>query len=178
MTMDLDTRRSLSALKREIKALTGPARDEQRKARKAARERRKAALVRTPEQRQPRVRDSGYLHWLHEDLPCIACLIEGAAPAEHAFIEAAHQKHVDKRGPSLGVRPSDSASCPLCAWHHRLGPQCCDPAQRKFWDRLGVDVSAFCRDLFDAFRSGQEGVYVVRTHVLRRKLNGTVEVRS
>lgn len=124
------------------------------------------ASAQAVEQRQPRVRDPGYLDWLH-DLPCIACLIEGRdlSIINHptmVSIEAAHQKHTDLRGPSLGKRPSDAAACPLCTWHHRLAPDACDPAQRKFWDRLGVDVGAFCKALHDAYRAGDPGEPVVR----------------
>ena len=118
-------------------------------------------------QRRPRERDGGYLSWLHEGLPCIACLIEGeprrrpGSPATNP-IEAAHQKHTDLRGPALGKRPSDAASCPLCAWHHRLAPDACDPAQRKFWDRLDVNVGDFCRELYSAYQVSQDGAAIVR----------------
>lgn len=149
-----------------------------------ARERREAKAKRpspviptSAGQRQPRVRDKSYLAWLHEGLPCIACLIEGPAPdwARMASlvlfgldnIEAAHQKHTDIKGPSLGKRPSDSASCPLCVWHHRIAPDACDPAQRKFWDRLGVNVGDFCKALYTAFKDDQDGAEVIRKFVPR-----------
>lgn len=140
-------------------------------------------------QREPRVRDQRYLHWLH-GLPCIACEIEPAptAPASRMLgrtalfnavfaarmtIEAAHQKGV--AGPSLGKRPSDAASCPLCAWHHRLAPDACDPAQRQFWNRLGIDVADFCQSLYVAFKAGEDGATVVRSfsgQVRERKPQG------
>jgi len=132
-----------------------------------------------------RVRDFGFLSWLHEDIPCIACLIEGPVQARAGVyvqygpgsegwagpggiaIEAAHQKHVAGKGGMLGKRPSDADSCPLCAWHHRIAPNACDPAQRKFWTRLGVDVAAYCRALHEAFRSGASGAEVARLFARR-----------
>ncbi|WP_133255490.1 hypothetical protein [Phenylobacterium soli] len=113
-----------------------------------------------------RERDHDYLSWLH-GVPCIACRILGPAPAEHAYIEAAHQKAQDAaRGwnKRLGVRPDDAKSAPLCAWHHRLGPNRCDPAQSKFWSGLNVDVIAFCEALFSAFREGRNGSDVVEQY--------------
>lgn len=130
----------------------------------------------TAKPKNGRERDFGFLTWLHEDLPCIACLIEGRAYDPHRGtasgaagyrMEAAHQKHTDLKGAALGRRPSDSATCPLCAWHHRLAPNCCDPAQAKFWDRLQVNVGDFCRALFDAYRAGQPGEPVIRDFAAR-----------
>ncbi len=118
--------------------------------------------------------DKAYLAWLRK-LPCIACVIDPRPAYMTAvearfrpFIEAAHQKHTDLQGPSLGRRPADAASCPLCAWHHRLAPEACDPAQRRFWERLGVDIGAFCKALYDAFKVGAEGAAVVRRFAERR----------
>lgn len=107
--------------------------------------------------------DRGYISWLH-GIGCIACRILGQAPAEHAHIEAAHQKAQDAdRGwnKKLGVRPDDEKSCPLCAWHHRLGPTRCDPAQAKFWAVLNVDVIAYCNALYAAYQAGADGLAVL-----------------
>ena len=140
----------------------------ERSARERAKTARPARVTPTAAgQRRPRERNADYLRWLHEGLPCIACLIEGEPRRASGFtasnpIEAAHQKHTDLRGPALGQRPSDAASCPLCAWHHRLAPDACDPAQRKFWDRLDVNAGDFCRALFAAYQAGEDGSAVVR----------------
>lgn len=122
-----------------------------------------------------RVRDADFLAWLHDGIPCIACLIEGAVmrtagtPTPY-HIEAAHQKHVAGKGGMLGKRPDDGGhTCPLCAWHHRLAPDACDPAQRKFWARLGVDVGEFCAALFAAFKAGGSGAAVVRVFAQRKE---------
>jgi hypothetical protein len=136
----------------------------QRAAREQAKTARPAQVAPTASgQRRPRAPDPGYLTWLHEGLPCIACLIEGGPRCGFGAnpIEAAHQKHTDLRGASLGRRPSDATCCPLCAWHHRLAPDACDPAQRKFWDRLEVDVGDFCRALYCAYQGSQDGAAIV-----------------
>jgi hypothetical protein len=144
----------------EVRRIERSARERSKKARPA-----RVAPTATG-QRRPRERDGGYLSWLHEGLPCIACLIEGeprrrpGSPATNP-IEAAHQKHTDLRGPALGKRPSDAACCPLCAWHHRLAPDACDPAQRKFWDRLDVNVGDFCLALYSAYQLGRDGIDIV-----------------
>lgn len=124
-----------------------------------------------PAREKPRrQRDAGFISWLH-DLPCIACEILGQAPSAHAHIEAAHQKAQDAaRGwnKRLGVRPDDEQCCPLCAWHHRLAPTCCDPAQAKFWALLNVDVIDFCRALYAAYLAGGDGAAIVHTFAQRR----------
>lgn len=128
-------------------------------------EERKEAKAARPVSVKARLRDIDFLHWLHEGIPCIACMIEGTAwqyisPAHvRAYpIEAAHQKHTAGKGGMLGKRPDDGGhTCPLCAWHHRLAPNACDPAQRKFWDRLDVSVADYCGALFAAFLAGGSG---------------------
>ncbi len=132
-------------------------REKNRQAKAKQREREKSVGKRTAGQRQPRERDREYLHWLHYT-PCIAGLIEGGCQGN---IQAAHQKHIGQQAAALGKRPHDRHSCALCEWHHTRAPNACDPAQRKFWDRLGVDVTAFCADLYQAFQEGTDGADVV-----------------
>jgi hypothetical protein len=163
----------------EERATIAEAKRIERAARERAKKARPARVSPTAAgQRRPRERDIGYLSWLHEDLPCIACMIEGPPRRVSGFsasmpIEAAHQKHTDRRGPALGRRPSDAASCPLCSWHHRLAPDACDPAQRKFWDRLGVNVGDFCRALYSAYQANQDGATIVRHFARARRARGT-----
>lgn len=117
--------------------------------------------------RHVRERDTGYLSWLHEDLPCIACLVLGEIlPQSLNAIEAAHQKinapgRVQKR---LGVRPDDVWTLPLCRLHHREGPLCCDPAQAKFWSIIGLtpdETADFCLALYAAYQEERDGRAVV-----------------
>jgi hypothetical protein len=142
-----------------------PHRDAQRQERRADQRKREKAGGRTR-----RERDDGYLAWLHEGLPCIACLVLGAPIPIANPIEAAHQKiQAADRGVHrrLGVRPSDIWCVPLCVSHHREGPICCDPAQRKFWAVVGLepeDVVDFCRDLHGAYLAERDGEAVVRDY--------------
>jgi hypothetical protein len=114
-----------------------------------------------------RARDPEYLAWLHEDLPCIACLALGGAPTTP--IEAAHQRiNAASRQvlKSFGVRPADAWAVPLCREHHRHGPLCCDPAQAKFWAIIGLSpeqTADFCRALHSAYQDGRRGAPVVAT---------------
>lgn len=116
-------------------------------------------------QRAPRRKERDYLAWLHEDIPCVACLIDGGRPI--GPIEAAHQKLAIagfwKEGGG-GMRTHDERCVPLCRWHHRIDVNACDNGQRKFWDRLGVrdEVVTLCRELHDAFKWNQSGEAVVR----------------
>lgn len=111
-----------------------------------------------------RERDRDYLAWLHDGLPCIACLRFGATGTP---IEAAHQKlNAPDRGvfKKLGVRPDDALTLALCASHHRLGALCCDPAQGKFWSIVGLDandVADLCAALHAAFKADQPGAPII-----------------
>lgn len=143
---------------------------ERARARAAQRRQTQAALKESaaPNKRDPRQRDVGFLSWLHEDLPCIGCLVEGPGPVGYATIEAAHQKvAIAAKGWSkggLGPRVHDlGRTCPLCVWHHTAAANACDKGQRQFWDRIGLgdDVADFCRALADAYLAGRPGRAVV-----------------
>lgn len=124
-----------------------------------------------------RERDVGYMAWLHDGLSCIGCLVLGRAPLACNPIEAAHQKlQLADRGlhRKLGVRSDDRLCVPLCAYHHRLGPLCCDPAQGKFWSILGLTTEAvadFCLGLHAAYSEGRPGEPVVQAfaHMARSR---------
>lgn len=111
-----------------------------------------------------RQRDEAFLSWLHDGLPCIACIRFGATGAK---IEAAHQKiQAADKGlhRKMGVRADDWQCVPLCVTHHRLGPLCCDPAQGKFWAIVGLaasDVADLCAELHAAFKAGAPGQPII-----------------
>lgn len=109
---------------------------------------------------------SAFMSWVHHDMQCIACLILGRAPRD-TDIEAAHQKlnradrgwhkRAGRRGPHWQV-------IPLCAFHHRSGAPCCDPAQAKFWATCGLevdDVIDLNEALIAAFKAGAPGQPVI-----------------
>lgn len=136
---------------------------------KAKRAERGPRVIRARVENKGRELDPAYISWLH-DWDCIACLIVGRSPADQSNIEAAHQKAQDaSRGWNklLGRRVHDRQACPLCAYHHRTGGFCCDPAQGKFWALLAVDVIDFCEALYAAFRAGSDGNAVVRAFATR-----------
>lgn len=143
---------------------------ERARARAAQRRQTQAALKESaaPNKRDPRQKDAGFLSWLHEDVPCIGCIVEGPGPVGYATIEAAHQKvAIAAKGwtkGGLGPRTHDHRCVPLCAWHHRIARNSCDVGgQAKFWARLGVfdDVADLCRDLFAAFKADEPGRPIV-----------------
>lgn len=168
MTLDSETRarkhaaqRELRGIKREEKALrplAGP---------KVKREKRDSHV-----NVKARERDLGFLSWLHEGIPCVACLIEGPPANPHGLpnpLEAAHQhmaigSRSDWNGRSRGRKGPDEAAVILCRFHHQILPNACDRAQRKFWDRLGLGdrVADLCDALLAAFRGGSSGAAVVR----------------
>jgi len=174
MTTDASTRDAIARLKRQVRELERP----DREARKIAQAQARAARERRIGKREPkiqharakpkggRVRDGAYLSWLHDGLPCVACLVEGQP---HTFgepnpIEAAHQRI---RGWKKGVRADDDACVPLCRWHHQLAPNACDKGQRQFWDRLEIDPAELCADLYAAFRAGASGLAVINRFTTR-----------
>ena len=124
-------------------------------------------------QRDPRQVDPLFLAWLHVDVDCIACLIEGRPHNPHGLpntIEAAHQnlaiaaKGWRERG--LGKRIHDARCVPLCTLHHTGLPNACDNGQRKFWDRLGLGdgIADLCRDLHAAFTTDEPAMPIIRAY--------------
>jgi hypothetical protein len=151
-----------------------------RKIRRRERERRRASslrlvplgsLLKGPEPlvrlRDPRLRDATYLAWLRRQ-PCIACwagLLEGGGP-----IEASHPKFglgARRREFGIGEKSHDRFALPLCQSHHRTGLLAEHRGQRRFWDRLGVDVADFALDLNTAFDADQGGEDVVLIYARR-----------
>jgi hypothetical protein len=108
-----------------------------------------------------------YLAWLRR-LSCVACLAglaDGGGP-----IEACHPKFGlggVRREFGLGERSHDDMALPLCRQHHTTGAWAEHRGQRRFWDRLGVDVRDFALDLNGAYARGEEGADVVMTYVGR-----------
>lgn len=117
-----------------------------------------------------------YVSWLHEGLPCIACLIEGPAKHHGNRIEAAHIWLAE--GAMRGVQNSDWTCIPLCSWHHRLDRDACDVAQRKFFDRLGVEPIGLCEALYAAFKAGRDGFWIIHDIAGRSLSDGRLRVKT
>ncbi len=158
------------AIVAQAKEITKGSQSERNRALRAERKERRKQLAESaaPNKRDPRQHDAGFLAWLHVDLPCIGCLIEGPGPVGYGEIEACHQKvAIASKGWSkggLGPRVSDARACPLCVWHHRLAGNSCDTGgQRKFWDRVGLgdEVATFCAELYSAYRCHEYGEPII-----------------
>lgn len=100
-------------------------------------------------QRQPRVRDRGFIAWLHEQ-PC--CVHRVGHPVEAAHIRMASVAH-GKRSTGLQERPDDRWCVPLCAAEHRLGPKSQHAMnEADYWKMVGVDPFAVAARLYSEYR--------------------------
>lgn len=65
--------------------------------------------------------------------------------------------HVGLRG--LGSKCSDREAIPLCAEHHRIGPDSHHALGRYFWAHYGLDRDAIIKELnrlYDIERNGSQ----------------------
>ncbi len=98
-------------------------------------------------------RDKAYLDWIRS-LYCAVCMlpwkISGSGVAysnvQQYPTEAAH---VGDRG--LSQKCSDRETIPLCALHHRLGPQSHHRAGKKFWRIWNLDRDKLIREYRERF---------------------------
>lgn len=122
-------------------------------------------------------RNPDYKAWLRAGGMCLACQIEGPVrhPTLRNVIEAAHIWLAE--GAMKGVRNSDWTCTPLCTWHHQHAPDACDKAQRRFFDRLGLDPIDVVEAFNAAFVAGREAFWVVQ-EIVAKRLDGTVVRRS
>ena len=83
-------------------------------------------------QRQPRERDETFLAFVRRQ-PC--CIPGCAGKAEAAHIRMGDLAR-GKRSTGIGEKPSDRYCVPLCAYHHREGPQSQHAgSEAAFWSR-------------------------------------------
>ena len=159
MTLDAEQRRQLREAKRKVAEILDPIREAKKIARAKGRKKREKALVKSEGQRQPRRRDPAYLAWLRRQ-PCVIC-------GTTKRIEAAH---VRAGYPSAGwaptgmmQRPDDQRAVPLCATHHREGPDAQHrTSERAWWSAHGIDPPDLCRALYAAFEAGEDAHAVLR----------------
>jgi hypothetical protein len=105
-------------------------------------------------QRQPRIRDDGFLAFLRT-LPCCVC---GRAPKS----EAAHIRmaalELGKANPGMAAKPDDRHAVPLCSWCHRDAPDAQHKgSERAFWDRLEIDPFAVAARLYARYTASLAG---------------------
>jgi hypothetical protein len=96
-------------------------------------------------QRQPRITNERHLA-LIRTLPCLICF--RAAPSE-----AAHIRYGDpargKLKAGVGEKPDDKWTLPLCAEHHRTGPDAQHAmGERQWWELHGIDPISICQQLY------------------------------
>jgi len=124
--------------------------------------------------RRGRERDLAYMRWIRT-LQCAVCKVQfeplakllsltggllGPTLVGHTrsttfqidglkmtFVEKGHTEaaHVGQRG--IGQKCSDRETVPLCAWHHRLGPESHHKLGKKFWEHHGIDRATLIREL-------------------------------
>jgi hypothetical protein len=112
-----------------------------------------------------------HLHIVHA-LPCVVC-------GSRERIEAAHLRMADiERGKDYtakGKKPSDKWITPLCARHHREGPDAQhNGSERAFWERHGIDPITLCQRLWEATGDLEAMMFVIRTARQYRETGETV----
>jgi len=94
-------------------------------------------------------RDPKYLAWIRT-LPCVCCdppgvlaeLFPGRGIPDQYPTEVAH---VGDRG--LGQKCSDLQTIPLCAYHHRTGPESHHRLGNRFWSKWGINKEELIANL-------------------------------
>lgn len=101
-----------------------------------------------------------HLNIVHS-LPCVVC-------GTQIGVEAAHLRMADvsrgKEYTAKGKKPSDKWVTPLCARHHREGPDAQHSmSERAFWEMHGIDPITLCERLWEATGDLEAMMFVVRT---------------
>jgi len=128
----------------EERAILRQARAIKADARKAA----KKARPKSPKADRGRVRDPAFLAWLRRQ-PC-AVGPEGCSGP----VEAAHVRLSAPGEPMTGMqrKPSDCRAVPLCAAHHRTGPDAQHArGERQWWAAQGQDPLSLAASLYVKF---------------------------
>ena len=119
-----------------------------------------------PRQRRPRVKVPNHLAFIRS-LPCIICCIGGPG------VEAAHIRMSDRRAAKRETgcqeKPSDCWTVPMCAYHHRTGPDAQHSmSERDFWDGPpAIDVIIVAAFLFAASGDHERGCQIIRANGLK-----------
>ena len=89
-----------------------------------------------PNRRKGRKRDQEYMEFVR-GLPCAVCSLFTSDIRWGLGIYATECAHVGERG--LGQKSSDRETIPLCATHHRTGPESHHVLGKRFWDVHGIN---------------------------------------
>lgn len=111
----------------------------------------KKARPKSPKADRGRVRDNAYLAHVRR-LPCCVGPEGCSGP-----VEAAHVRYSAPGEPMTGMqrKPSDSRAVPLCAAHHRTGPDAQHArGERQWWAARGIDPLALSARLYVEFLKG------------------------
>lgn len=113
--------------------------------------------------KRPRVHDRDHLTFIR-GLPCLICGKHGS--------EAAHVRYGDdrykKRETGGAEKPDDKWTVPLCAEHHRTGPDAQHNAnERDWWASKGIDPLHLALMLFAHSGEDEIGEQIVTKTVNR-----------
>lgn len=98
-------------------------------------------------------RDRDYLAFIASQ-PCVVCILPWRANGSGVAFSNVQQSrtevaHVGDRG--FSVKCSDRETIPLCAWHHRAGPESHHRLGKRFWAAWGLDKEALISHYQKAF---------------------------
>lgn len=96
--------------------------------------------------RRGRVQDPLYLGWVRT-LVCVICKYRypGDDPDMTVQTTPTEAAHIGERG--LGHKCSDRETIPLCAEHHRTGPESHHVLGKSFWKHHGLNKDALVKEL-------------------------------
>jgi hypothetical protein len=103
--------------------------------------------------REPRQHNERFLRALRR-LPCLVCGVSGRTEAAHIRMTSAewHEKTGARTGAGAGEKPHDRWALPLCAMHHREGPQAEHViGTLAFWKLHKMDPHKIASELYAAF---------------------------
>lgn len=89
-------------------------------------------------------KDPQYLTWLCSQ-PCMLCALHGLRQ-----LLATESAHTGARG--LSQKAPDRGAIPLCAKHHRWGPDSQHRMGKRFWDHHGIDRERVVSNLNKQFQ--------------------------
>lgn len=106
--------------------------------------------------REPRQHDERFLRALRR-LPCLVCGVSGRTEAAHVRMTSAEwaEKTGVRTGAGGGEKPHDRWALPLCALHHREGPEAEHVIGTLAFHRLhNFDPHWIAHELWTAFQNG------------------------